>query len=296
MKLVTIDAREVAGRPGVLLEDGNILDLTAAPSTLSQSQWIPQSVVSILAAGEAGLEHAQRLVSAAERLPQDEINKLEAAGTLLPLKGTALMAPVRRPGAILLSLPDSGTGYLKSPGTATGDAATLKISPDAGQLLTAHGLLAVVLGKPLYRGTREQALAAMSAYTLMIDLALAAPGTSAAHAEAGVWRDYVDARQFSGACPMGPAMITADEVVEPEHLLATIRINDVVKAQGSLWYGNDSVAERLAQLSSRYACLPGDIVGFAAAPDDQSALTRLESGDKFSVRLDGIMDLSVNIE
>ena len=53
MKLVTIDAREVAGRPGVLLEDGNILDLTAAPSTLSQSQWIPQSVVSILAAGDA---------------------------------------------------------------------------------------------------------------------------------------------------------------------------------------------------------------------------------------------------
>ncbi|MGI9309278.1 MAG: fumarylacetoacetate hydrolase family protein [Gammaproteobacteria bacterium] len=296
MKLVTIDAREVAGRPGVLLDDDSILDLTAAPTTLSQSQWIPQSVVSILAAGEAGLEHAQRLVSAAEQLPPDKLKNLHAAGTLLPLKGTALMAPVRRPGAILLSLPDSGTGFLKSPGTAIGDAATLKIAPTPGQVLSSQGLLAVVLGKAIYRGSVEDAEAAMSAYTLMIDLALAETEPEGNHADADVWRNYVDARQFAGACPMGPAMITADEAGVPEQIAATSRLNGVVKQQGSLWHGEDSVAVRLAQLSQRYAFLPGDIVGFSASPGEATALTRIESGDTFSVRLDGIMELSVNIE
>ena len=43
MKLVTIDAREVAGRPGVLLDGGVILDLSAAPGSLSVSQWVPHS-------------------------------------------------------------------------------------------------------------------------------------------------------------------------------------------------------------------------------------------------------------
>jgi 2-keto-4-pentenoate hydratase/2-oxohepta-3-ene-1,7-dioic acid hydratase in catechol pathway len=296
MKLVTIDAREVAGRPGVLLDDGNILDLTAAPSTLSQSQWIPQSVVSILAAGDAGLEHAQRLVAAIEQLSPQQQKELQAAGTLLPLKSTALMAPVRRPGAILVSLPDSGSGYLKSPGTATGDAATLSVVPTANQVLTAHGMLAVVLGKPFYRGTEEQAQAAMSAYTLMIDLALAASQSSDNHADAGVWRDYVDARQFAGACPMGPAMITVDESGDPAAIDATIRINGVVKKQGSLWYGDDTPAQRLAKLSQRYAFLPGDIIGFSSRPGDTAGLTRLESGDQFSARLDGIMELSVSIE
>ena len=45
MKLLTIDSREVTGRPGVLLDSGDILDLAAAPSTLNESQWIPHSVV-----------------------------------------------------------------------------------------------------------------------------------------------------------------------------------------------------------------------------------------------------------
>ena len=41
MKLLTIDSREVSGRPGALLTSGEVLDLAASPSTLSESQWIP---------------------------------------------------------------------------------------------------------------------------------------------------------------------------------------------------------------------------------------------------------------
>ena len=84
MQLVTIDAREVAGRPGVLLDSGDILDLTAAPVTLAESQWIPQSVVSILVAGEEGREHAMRLVRAVENATAAEISEMRDRGVLLP--------------------------------------------------------------------------------------------------------------------------------------------------------------------------------------------------------------------
>ncbi len=92
MKLLTIDSREVTGRPGVLLDSGDILDLATAPSTLSESQWIPHSIVSVIAAGRDGLERVARLVAGAE---QADRQQLLEAGTLLPYSGTALLAPVR---------------------------------------------------------------------------------------------------------------------------------------------------------------------------------------------------------
>ncbi|MDH3978679.1 MAG: hypothetical protein OEU86_09195, partial [Gammaproteobacteria bacterium] len=66
MKLLTIDSREVAGRPGVLLDSGDILDLAVAPTTLSESQWIPQSVISVIAAGDSGYEGVNRLIAAVD--------------------------------------------------------------------------------------------------------------------------------------------------------------------------------------------------------------------------------------
>ena len=89
MKLVTIEAREVAGRPGVLLDGGVILDLSAAPGSLSASQWVPQSTISILAAGERGLAHAESLISLAD----EHEERLREDGALLKLTATALMAP-----------------------------------------------------------------------------------------------------------------------------------------------------------------------------------------------------------
>ncbi|MDP7041622.1 MAG: hypothetical protein QGF91_03115, partial [Gammaproteobacteria bacterium] len=146
MKLVTIDAREVAGRPGVLLDTGTILDLTAAPGSLSASQWIPQSTISILAAGERGLEHTQSLV---EQVGESEA-RLRQDGALSSLAGTALMAPIRRPGLILISQAERdgfSARFIKSPNTAVGHAAQIRMH---GQKeLVAHPMFAAVLGRPL---------------------------------------------------------------------------------------------------------------------------------------------------
>jgi len=116
MKLLTIDSREVTGRPGVLLDNGDILDLVAAPSTLSESQWIPHSVVSVIAAGRSGLERVRQLVASAER---EDRQRLLQNGILLPYSGTALMAPIRRPGLVLI-VDSHASSYIKSPNSAVG--------------------------------------------------------------------------------------------------------------------------------------------------------------------------------
>ena len=82
----------------------------------------------------------------------------------------------------------------------------------------------------------------------------------------------------------------------PEQASATMRVNDVVVGQDSVWPTADSAAELLAVLSGRFGFRPGDTV--ALGPVGSTARSQgvtLMAGDTFSVGLDGIMSLSVEI-
>jgi hypothetical protein len=289
MKLVTIDAREVAGRPGVLLENGIILDLSAAPGSLSASQWVPQSTISILAAGERGLEHAGSLVS----LVDGSRERLQDDGALLKLSSTALMAPVRRPGLILIShVLGDGTpaSFIKSPNTAVAHARVVKTHGQ--EKLIANPMFAAVLGKPLYQADTAEVEEAIAAWTLTVDLSpqLAEPR------DAKDWRDYVAARQFPGSLPMGPALITVDELENPGAMKVTVKINGVQTWNGLICPPTVDCVERLVALSQDYAFSPGDVIAFATSHASPSSPRQtLRSGDVFSVAAADLMELGFQL-
>jgi len=289
MKLVTIDAREVAGRPGVLLENGIILDLSAAPGSLSASQWVPQSTISILAAGERGLEHAGSLVS----LVDGSRERLQGDGALLKLSSTALMAPVRRPGLILIShVLGDGTpaSFIKSPNTAVAHARVVKMHGQ--EKLIANPMFAAVLGKPLYQADTAQVEAAIAAWTLTVDLS---PQLAEPH-DAKDWRDYVAARQFPGSLPMGPALITVDELENPGAMKVTVKINGVQTWNGLICPPTVDCVERLVALSQDYAFSPGDVIAFATSHASPSSPRQtLRSGDVFSVAAADLMELGFQL-
>jgi hypothetical protein len=144
----------------VLLDSGHILDLSAAPGSLDTSQWIPQSTISILAAGERGIEHAEGLIT----LANEHRAELQDRGAITSLPGTALMTPMRRAGLILVSytLGDgAAASFIKSPNTAVGHA--VKVPMHGHTTLIANPMFAAVLGKPLYQGDADSAEAAVSA-------------------------------------------------------------------------------------------------------------------------------------
>jgi acylpyruvate hydrolase len=289
MKLVTIDAREVAGRPGVLLESGHVLDLTAAPGSLEASQWIPQSTISILAAGEAGLDHARSIVSLVDRGKET----LTDRGALTTLSGTSLMTPVRRPGLILIShtvnegVPAS---FIKSPNTAVGHAH--RIAMHGHERLVANPMFAAVLGKPLYQASRDVADAAIGAWTLVIDLAPQSTDPESAEQ----WREYTEARQFPGSLPMGPALITRDELPEPGELTARARINGVEAWSGIICPHSGECVRRLAELSANYAFSPGDVIAFATGMESVSSPRQvLQDKDLYSIDAGGLMELGFEL-
>lgn len=293
MQLVTIECREVAGRPAVITAAGEILDLAAAPTTLDQAQWIPQSVVSILAAGEEGRERVQRLLdSAADADPQ----RLREAGVLLPMDQTRLMAPVRRPGLVLILESDRAAvgepdpvAYIKSPNTVVGPATTVNVPWRATSGLSARPLLGVVLGQPLHLAGAEEAASAIAAYTLLLDLSRPHPDGAV---NAAGWRSYLDSKQFPGACPIGPALVTADEFTGESGLTIALEVNgvEVTRVARDL----DDLPAAVAGLSQRFGFRPGDVIGFdlPLGADDQRSF---QDRDAVALELEGSMRLETTV-
>ena len=289
MKLLTIDSREVTGRPGVLLDSGDILDLAAAPSSLSEAQWIPHSVVSVIASGRNGLERIQRLVAVAER---SDRQRLLQDGALLPYSGTALLAPVRRPGLVLI-VDSNESSYIKSPNAAVGPGATVTIPwPDA-DVLWGTPMLACVIGRSFFKATEEEAADAIAGYTLLIDLCVLKP---AAEESSTAWRKHLDSKQFPGACPIGPTIVTRDEFRDPSGATASVQINDVEVGSGPLWPGDENVGRLLSGLSQRYGFRPGDLIALEPSADSVGASRKLRPGDRFSVTYPEVIELDVTIE
>jgi hypothetical protein len=288
MRLVTIDSREVGGRPGAWLPTGEILDLVAAPGTLASTQWLPQSVVSVLAQGEGGQEWVARLTAEVEDASPEERRKLRDEGRLVAYSGTALLAPVRRPGLLLVTRVTGGfarprieSAHIKNPHAAVGPDAQVEVPGDAGTRLDLSVCLGLVLGRSLFQASPEAAGRAIAAYTLLVDLGLESPEDGA----------LGGGRQFPGACPIGPAVISPDEFDGGMPLMTSLRINGHPVAQTAWEADPMAYGKTVSLVSAGYALRPGDII--ALAPPEPPA--GLGAGDKVAASLGSAMTLNFSL-
>ncbi len=260
VRLVTLDSREVGGRPGICLPTGEILDLAAPAPGLTTAQWRPQSVVSVLAEGEEGTARVARLVAEAAAASDAQRQQWRAGGRLLPGSGTRLMTPIRRPGLLLMVSDDMGSRtacYVKNPNSAIGPDSSVPMPGGEDPHLYLLAMVGLVIGRPLFRATQAQAARAISALTLVADL-----GTR--RLDRGPGDGCADARQFPGACVLGPALVTTDEFPASDSWAVSVGVNGRPVGAGRSDLGAQRASVLLAGLSSRYAFRPGDVVGIPA--------------------------------
>lgn len=267
----------MGGRPALWLPSGELLDL-AAGGTLSSARWRPQSVVSVLAEGEEGLARLERLRAELDSASDEDRARWRASGALLPYAGTQLLAPVRRPGLLLMQ-PDAATpAYIKNPNAALGPNAEIGWPDDRAEQLAAVAMPALVLGRPLFQAGADQTARALGALTLVVDLGIGATPASTAD------------RQFPGACPIGPALITLDEVRQrPLSLEVAVNGHRVATCRLERWLAE--AAGQVASLSRRYAFRPGDIIATHAGATPRI----LARGDQVTVALAGMMELKFSL-
>jgi 2-keto-4-pentenoate hydratase/2-oxohepta-3-ene-1,7-dioic acid hydratase in catechol pathway len=202
-----------------------------------------------------------------------------------PLKGTKLLAPVLWPSAIFCAganyadhvaemnkahgrppEPDPHTlglqswHFIKASRSLSHPGATVKIS-DYSKMMDWEIELAAVIGRKAKNVPQKSALAYVAGYTAANDLSARDRGRRPHVPDTSPFKaDWVAHKSFDGSCPLGPWIVPASDIPDPQNLGLKLWVNDVLKQDSSTSRMIFNLAEQIAHLSSRLTLHPGDLI------------------------------------
>jgi 2-keto-4-pentenoate hydratase/2-oxohepta-3-ene-1,7-dioic acid hydratase in catechol pathway len=192
------------------------------------------------------------------------------------------------------AIPDNPVLFMK-PTTALanpGDPIRIPACSRQGPEVDYEAELAVVIGKAARNVPVERALDHVLGYT-------AANDVSARNWQRSNGTQWIRGKGFDTFCPLGPALVTAEEIPDPQRLRLRTLLNGTVMQDGSTSDMIFPVARLVSFLSEDTTLLPGTViltgtppgVGFARNPP-----VFLKSGDRVTVEVEKIGSLTNPVE
>lgn len=293
MRLVTYDDGSRGPRSGVVVDrpDGPaVLDL----ADVSGGR-LPSDLLALLERGDDALAAARSVVA--------------GDGPARPLTDVTLCAPLRRPPKFLATA-GNYQAHIVEGGLPPVDKtrivpklflkpSTTIIGPDAPVVLPRISdtvdwelELGVVIGRAGRDIALERAMDHVLGYTIINDVSARSMAWGLADRESTNWDgffDWLNGKWPDGFAPVGPWIVTADEIVDPHDLSIELRVNDTVRQSGStaeMLFRTDEIIA----FASRFMTLePGDIIatGTPAGVGDTTK-TYLRSGDVMTGTIAGL--------
>lgn len=279
MKLVTI-ATGRSGTVGALLSGDEVLDIRAATQPGTVETWIPASLRELLEAGAGGLAIVRQLVERLESEGERTRAPLRARRAIAPYAEFKLLAPIVEPRLIIggglnyrshlnemagTPEPSRPTGFLKTISSIAGPDATIHAPPHAKEMIDWEGEVACVIGRSCHNISPEEARDCIAGYTIVNDVSArdwvgdVFKATQPWDARLS-WELNIMGKQFAGFTTIGPALVTADEIVNPNDLTLTTRLNGEIVQNGRTGDAIFDFAECVSFYSRWYSFSPGDIV------------------------------------
>lgn len=257
---------------------------------LQQLGSFPETMLTLIAAGPAAWDALQ---STTANAPDG-----------LPLADVQLQAPVPRPPKNIMclglnytdhakeyyaaresevQLPEHPIVFTKSPTSITGPYSDIPYDAAVSDMLDWEVELGVVIGVGGRGIALDHALQHVFGYTVINDVS--ARDLQRHH------KQYFLGKSLDGACPMGPWIVTADEIPDPQALGLRTRVNGVLKQDSTTAHQIFDVATTISVLSRGMTLEAGDViatgtpagVGFARTPPEY-----LRPGDVVECEIDGI--------
>ena len=293
MRLATF--RDSTGTRLGVERDGRLIDLTPA-ATLTGADLSPVATTDMLTLISGGAETLAHIAALAEIAPE---------GTLLSLDEVELLAPIPRPRKNIfcvgrnyaehaaeslravgreVKLPLAPNIFTKAVTAVTGPNADIPYDPSVSAQLDWEVELGVVIGRGGRHIAHEDALSHVFGYTVVNDV-------SARDIQNRPGMQWFLGKSLDGSCPMGPVIVTADEIPDPQSLTLRLAVNGVVKQEDTTTHMLFNVAAIIAEISRFLTLEPGDIiatgtpsgVGFARTPPEF-----LQPGDVMETTVEGI--------
>lgn len=271
---------------------GVIFGVLADESSIAGRQVVD---VTDLAGGE-GLGPQQRLehlIAGWDRLAPALREAVAGGRPPVPLEGVRLRPAVPRPGQLVCAAvnylesgrPEPGpfNAFLKAPTSIIASGETVRLPDAPATVFHFEPELALVIGKPAAHLTPETALDHVFGYTPFIDCS--ARGLPGGFFLGKSWHTFA---------PLGPALVTADEVGDPNALQVRLAVNGEARQDFSTAEMARHVPQLLAEITRVIALQPGDVV---ATGVHHEGLSPIKGGDRVRVAIERVGPaLEVSVE
>ena len=242
MKLVTF-THAGATRIGVVVGE-NVVDLSVAAPKL------PQDMLAFLEAGSDAMQTASAALGDGSRIPLAEV-KLEA--------------PIQRPPKFLavglnyadhvaesgLETPEHPMIFNKQSTCVTGPTDPVHV-PRASHVLDYEGELGFVIGRHARHVSRDDAADYIAGYTVVND------------ATVRDWQfrtpTWTLGKSFDTHGPIGPWIITTDELADPHQLALCTYVNEELRQESNTKHLIFNCFHLVEYLSTAFTLEPGDII------------------------------------
>lgn len=277
-----------------LLTGGGLIDIVSAWDCSDP----PRSVKEILERGPACLAKLSELEKSAE--------------DVIPLDSVKLLAPIPRPGKVL-ALAGNYVEHIKEAGMKLGLSDSPRVTtvprpfimpatavanpgdqipwPAYSETIDYELELAIVIGRKAKAVAQEKALEIIAGYTIVNDVSARTVTFKKNRAERpwDEFYDWLNGKWADGFCPMGPYLLTADEIEDVQNLDMKLTVNGEVRQNANSSQMIHTIAQIISFLSNLMTLEPGDIIA-TGTPSGVGFATGnyLKAGDRIEASIENL--------
>ncbi len=182
--------------------------------------------------------------------------------------------------------------FLKAPGTVVDPGAAIRISHYA-KAMDWEIELAAVIGRPAKDVPKEKALRYVAGYMVSNDLSARDRGRRDGVAPTSPFKmDWLKHKSFQDSCPIGPWIVPASDIPDPQKLGLTLWVNGELKQDSNTAKMLFTLAEQIEHLSINMTLYPGDLIltGTPSGTGAESG-TFLKAGDVVKLWIENIGEI-----
>jgi 2-keto-4-pentenoate hydratase/2-oxohepta-3-ene-1,7-dioic acid hydratase in catechol pathway len=273
--------------------------LTADAAALIDLGSLAPDLETLVASGQDGLARVREMLKA-------------GSGASVALRDVTLLAPFPRPGRTILcvgknyrdhaaefhgsgfdstagttAVPDAPIIFVKHPSSVVGPDAPIVSGTDPTATVDYEGELAAIIGEPAFRVSASDALRYVYGYTIVNDVT--SRELQSKH------KQWFVGKSVDTFCPMGPYLVTADEIPDVTQLRLKTFVNDELRQDAVVADLIFDIPFLIATLSATTTLLPGDIIATGTPAGVGIGFTPpkyLRAGDRVRIAIDRLGELA----
>lgn len=287
MRFVSFSTNELPHPHLGIVRDNEVLDVDLAGQALKLT--VPDQVLDLVEQYEQFQPALRAILEKAGERRFTQVKTFSDIGAAHALSAVQLSAPIPRPRKNIFCMavnysahaqetaqargrsteaPTVPVFFTKAPTSVNGPYGTIVIEPAVSVEIDWEVELGVIIGKAGKNIREEDALSHILGYTILNDVT--ARDLQARH------KQYFKGKSLDGSAPMGPWIVTADEIADPQNLRLSLRVNGVTKQDSNTSQMVFPIKTIISVLSQGLTLEPGDIiatgtpsgVGFSRVPPE----------------------------